>query len=70
MRDLVLWGTAVAFLLVAFYTVHVRRELYAVGRQLGTLESTLIERRRLNDNLQLDLERLVSPMRLHAEDPR
>ena len=70
MRDLVLWGTAVAFLLVAFYTVQVRRELYALGGRIGTLESALMERKRLNDNLQLEVERLTSPMRLTKKAQR
>ena len=61
MRNLLLWGTAVLFLLVALYTVSVRRELYAEARRIGVLEEQLLEKRRRNDNLVLDRERLISP---------
>jgi len=71
MRDLMLWGTAVLFLLAALYTVAVRRELYAHARDLGVLERRLLERRRRNDNLALLRERLASPssLRQRAERP-
>ncbi|MHC4931264.1 MAG: hypothetical protein ACYTGV_03640, partial [Planctomycetota bacterium] len=63
-RDLRLWTAAVVFLLTALYTVHVRRELYQLGRELGDLESTVIEQGCRNDNLQIDVLRLRSPGRL------
>ena len=60
-RDLLLWGTAVFFLLAALYTVSVRRELYARARGIGQLEKRLVEQQRRNDNLALLRERLASP---------
>ncbi|MHC4819413.1 MAG: hypothetical protein ACYTF8_15320 [Planctomycetota bacterium] len=64
MRDVMLWGTAVLFLLAALYTVAVRRELYAHAKDLGILERRLLERQRRNDNLALLRERLASPAHL------
>ncbi|MHC4339913.1 MAG: hypothetical protein ACYSX0_06840 [Planctomycetota bacterium] len=64
MRDLRLWAAAAVFLLTALYTVHVRRELYQLGSQLGELESRVVEQGCRNDNLQIDVLRLRSPGRL------
>ncbi|MHC4549106.1 MAG: hypothetical protein ACYTEZ_10035 [Planctomycetota bacterium] len=68
-RDLLLWGTALVFLLAALYTVAVRREVYAHARALGVLDQRLLERKRRNDNLVLRRERLASPgsLRLRAQ---
>ena len=80
MRDLLIWGSALIFLLAALHTVAVRREVYAYARRIGVLEERLQEERRRNDNLALVRERLVSPAALRAraaasglienEDPR
>ena len=70
MRDVMLWGTAVLFLLAALYTVAVRRELYAHARDLGILERRLLERQRRNDNLALLRERLASPANLRQRAAR
>ncbi|MHC4134799.1 MAG: hypothetical protein ACYTDU_14125 [Planctomycetota bacterium] len=70
MRDVLLWGTAVLFLLAALYTVAVRRELYAHARDLGILERRLLERQRRNDNLALLRERLASPSNLRRRAER
>ena len=67
MRDLVIWGTAVAFLLTALYAVTVRREMVTVGRSIGRLSHELAESRRRNDNLALEVSRLRSPGAL--QDP-
>lgn len=69
MRDLLVWGFALLFLVTAFHTVHVRRDVYRLGREIGALEETLFEQRRRADNLRLELERLASPAQLkaHAE---
>jgi cell division protein FtsL len=64
MRDLLLWGTAVLFLLAALYTVAVRREVYSLARQNGALEKRLEEQTRIADNLALHRERLRSPATL------
>jgi len=64
MRDLRVWAAAVFFLLAALYTVHVRRELYQLGSQLGELEARVLEQGCRNDNLQIDVLRLRSPGRL------
>ena len=70
MRDLLLWGTAVLFLLAALYTVAVRREVYDLAREIGTLERELSERHRRGDNLALLRERLRSPGDLCARAER
>ena len=70
MRDLMIWGVALAFLLAAFHTVHIRREVYALGQTIGALENAVEEQRRVGDNLQLELERLVSPAELAARAER
>jgi cell division protein FtsL len=76
MRDALQWGVAVVFLLAAFYTVHVRREVYRLGREIGVLQEALTEQSRRADNLQVELERLESPARLKrrmerlAEEPK
>ena len=70
MRNLFLWVTALLFLLVALYTVTVRRELYAEARRLGVLEEQLLEQRRRNDNLALHRERLASPGALQIRAQR
>lgn len=61
MRDLVLSGCAVLFLLAALFTVTVRREVYAEARRLGVLEEQLREQRRRNGNAAIRRERLASP---------
>jgi len=70
MRDLVPWVTAVLLVLAAVFTVAVRRDLYDIGRDIGVLEESVIERRRLNDNLELARERLASPMAVAAQAER
>ena len=66
MRDLILGCVATAFLLSAFHTVQVRREVYALGHEIGALERALAEQHRWDDNLELKLERLLSPRELIA----
>ena len=66
MRNLVVWGVALLFLVSAFHTVHVRREVYRLGRDIDTLEHALLEQRRRGDNLRLELEKMASPGRLKA----
>ena len=66
MRDFLVWGVALLFLVTAFHTVHVRREVYRLGRDIDTLEHAVVEQRRRGDNLRLELERLASPARLKA----
>lgn len=66
MRDAMLWGTAVIFLLAALYTVSVRREVYALARDNGAHESELIERERRCANLRIERDRLRSPAALRA----
>ena len=61
MRDLVLSGCAVLFLLAALFTVTVRREVYAEARRIGALEERLREQRRRNGNAAIRRERLASP---------
>jgi len=70
MRDVMLWGTAVLFLLASLFTVAVRRELYAHAKDLGVLERQLLERQRRNDNLALLRERLASPGNLRQRAER
>jgi cell division protein FtsL len=64
LRDLVLWATAVLFLLAALYTVTVRREVYEEARRIGALEQRLREQRRRNENAALRRETLASPAAL------
>jgi cell division protein FtsL len=64
MRDTLQWGVAVAFLVTAFYTVHVRREVNRLGREIGVIQEVLTEQSRRADNLHVELERLESPERL------
>ncbi len=64
MRDLVIWLVALLFLFSSFHTVNVRREVDALGSENGALERSLLENRRTNDNLQLQLERMLSPAEL------
>ena len=66
MRDLILGCVATAVLLSAFHTVQVRREVYALGHEIGTLERALAEQRRWDDNMEIQLERLLSPKELIA----
>ena len=61
MRDLVTWGTAVAFLLTALYAVTVRREVVSLGRSIGALNREVVEQERRNANLALQAARLRSP---------
>ena len=61
MRDLVAWGTALAFLLTALYAVTVRREVITVARSSGALSRQVAELSRRNDNLSLEVSRLRSP---------
>ncbi|MHC4953510.1 MAG: hypothetical protein ACYTGZ_06440 [Planctomycetota bacterium] len=68
MRDLVTWGTAIAFLLAALYAVTVRREMVTVGRSIGRLSHDVAEFRRRNDNLALEVSRLRSPGALDTLD--
>ena len=66
MRDGFVCGVALLFLVTAFHTVHVRREVYRLGRDIDTLEHALLEQRRRGDNLRLELEKMASPGRLKA----
>jgi len=61
MRDGLLWGTALLFLLCALHAVTVRREVYEIGRSLDRLESAIQETSRCNDNLEIERDRLLSP---------
>jgi len=61
LRDVLLWGSAVLFLLAALYTVTVRRELYAEARRIGVLEMRLREQKRRNENAEIAREHLTSP---------
>jgi len=64
MRDPLLWGSALLFLLAALYTVAVRREVYGLGRDIGVLSIRLCEDCRKEDDLDLLRERLRSPLPL------
>ena len=70
MRDLVIWIVALLFLFSSFHTVKIRREVDALGSENGALERSLLENRRRNDNLQIQLERMLSPAELarHAAE--
>jgi cell division protein FtsL len=70
LRDLLLWGTAVLFLLAALYTVTLRREVYALAREIGDLEERTLEQVRRADNLALHRELLRSPRRLRDRAER
>jgi hypothetical protein len=74
LRDSAVWGAALLFLMTAFFTVGVRREVYAIGRAIGDLERRVQDARRRGDNLELLRERLASPARLtlaaEAEEAR
>ena len=43
-----------------------RRDVDALGSENGALERGLLERQRQNDNLELQLERMLSPAELAA----
>ncbi len=64
MRSFALWGFAVALMLAAFHTVHLRRQVYAIAREMGGMNERLEEARRRNANLMLRLEGARSPRRL------
>ncbi len=64
MRDLFVWIVALLFLFSSFETVKVRREVDALGSGNGALERALLETQRRNDNMQLKLERMLSPAEL------
>ena len=64
MRDLVIWIVALLFLFSSFHTVKIRRDVDALGSENGALERSLLENRRRNDNLELQLERMLSPAEL------
>jgi len=66
MRDAALWGFSAALLLAAFHTVHLRREVYAIAREMGAMNDRLEEARRRNANLRLRLEAARSPARLQG----
>jgi cell division protein FtsL len=61
LRDVLIWGSAILFLLAALYTVTVRREVYEEARRIGALERQLREQRRQNENARIARERLASP---------
>ncbi|MEM8884600.1 MAG: hypothetical protein AAGD14_11055 [Planctomycetota bacterium] len=61
MRDGLTWGAAVLFLLTALYAVTVRREVVTLGRSIGTLNESVTELTRQNENLALAVSRLRSP---------
>ncbi len=65
MRNALLWGTAVIFLLTALYTVAVRREVYDLAADIGALHSVRDEQMRVGDNLLIERERLQAPGALH-----
>jgi len=69
-RDLFPWASGVLLLAAAFYTVEVRREVYAEAHRIGVLRERLLEARRTNDNLALERESLASPGALRARAPR
>ena len=64
--QIVIGAAALLFLVSAFHTVHVRREVYRLGLDIDTLEHALLEQRRRGDNLRLELEKLASPAQLKA----
>ena len=66
MRELIVWLVALLFLFTSFHTVKVRRDVDALGSENGALERALLERQRKNDNLELQLERMLSPAELAA----
>ena len=66
MRELIVWLVALLFLFTSFHTVKVRRDVDALGSENGALERALLERRRQNDNIELQLERMLSPAELAA----
>jgi len=66
MRDLFVWLVALLFFFSSFHTVKVRRDVDALGTENGALERALLETQRQNDNLQLRLERMLSPAELAA----
>jgi hypothetical protein len=61
LRDVLIWGCAILFLLAALFTVTVRRDVYAEARRIGVLEQRLREQRRRNENAEIARERLASP---------
>jgi len=61
LRDVLLWGAAVLFLLAALFTVTVRRDVYSEARRIGVLEERLREQRKRNENAEIARERLSSP---------
>jgi len=70
MRNALLWGTAVIFLLTALYTVSVRREVYSLAGQIGSLRTDRLEQTRTRDNLRIRRARLEAPaaLRLRARE--
>ncbi|MGQ0612504.1 MAG: hypothetical protein ACT4PV_01970 [Planctomycetaceae bacterium] len=64
MRSFALWGCAATLTLAAFHTVHLRRQVYAIARDMGGMNERLEEARRRNGNLLLRLEAARSPRRL------
>ncbi len=64
MRDALLWGTTILFLIAALHTVRVRREIYSLGGEIAGVERRLLEEIRDNDNLDLARARLRSPLAL------
>jgi len=69
-RDFVVWGCAGALMAAALLTVHLRREIYVLGREIGSLDDRLVELRRRNDNLLLGVQAERSPreLRRRAEE--
>jgi len=61
LRDVLLWGAAVLFLLAALFTVTVRRDVYTEARRIGLLEQRLREQKKRNENAEIARERLSSP---------
>ncbi|HEX5138122.1 MAG TPA: hypothetical protein VFY93_14195 [Planctomycetota bacterium] len=61
MRDVLLWGAAVLFLLAALFTVTVRRDVYTEAKRIGVLEQRLHEQKKRNENAEIARERLSSP---------
>ena len=70
MRDVLVWGATILFLLAALHTVRVRRELYRLGGEIAVVERRLLEEIRDNDNLDLERARLRSPLAVlrHARE--
>jgi cell division protein FtsL len=66
LRNALVLGCAAALMASAVITVHLRRQVIALGREIGGLDARLDELRRRNENLTLELEAARSPEALRA----